>query len=256
MMDLFLIPLALCLILVLIHTWFGMGILARGIIFTDLAIAQMAALGSSVSLGYFHGEYLYLFTLVFSLGTGMLIAYATTRALQLEAFIGLIYVMGASGILMVLAHSSEGMEHFKSLLANDILFVTFEQFKYAVLLYGSVGLLAWKVYPKITGVKREILFFTLLSLTVTSSVGLAGVLVVFVLLIAPVLVASMQKRLPVYIFAIVFGWSICVSAIFLAFYVDLPTGYTMAWVGALLALLSVLMLSDKKKSQEEIRDSL
>jgi len=82
------------------------------------------------------------------------------------------------------------------------------------------------------------------------------VLVVFVLLIAPVLVASMQKRLPLYIFAIIFGWSICVSALFLAFYIDLPTGYTVAGVGALLALLSVLILSDNKKNQEEIRDNL
>jgi zinc/manganese transport system permease protein len=248
MIDLFLIPLALCLVLVLIHVWFGMGILARGIIFTDLAIAQMAALGSSISLGYFHGEYLYFFTLAFSLGAGLLIAYATTRALQLEAFIGLIYVLGASGILMVLAHSSEGMEHFKSLLANDILFVTFDQVKYAIVLYSVIGLLAWKLYPKTTGVKREVLFFTLLSLTVTSSVGLAGVLVVFVLLIAPVLVASMQKLLPPYLFAIIFGWSICVSAVFLAFYVDLPTGYTIACGGALLASVSVLFLSDRKNS--------
>jgi zinc/manganese transport system permease protein len=132
--------------------------------------------------------------------------------------------------------------------------VTLDQFKYAAALYSVVGLLAWKLYPKTTGVGRELLFFALLSLTVTSSVGLAGVLVVFVLLIAPVLVASMQTRLPRYLFAIVFGWSICVSAIFLAFYVDLPTGYTIAAVGALLASVSVLMLSNRK--QEGIRDNL
>jgi ABC-type Mn2+/Zn2+ transport system permease subunit len=81
------------------------GILNRGIIFTDLAIAQMAALGSAISLGYFHGEYLYVFTLAFALFAGLIIAYATTLKVQLEAFIGLIYVLGASGILMVLSRT-------------------------------------------------------------------------------------------------------------------------------------------------------
>jgi len=249
MIDLFLIPIALSLVLVVIHTWFGVGILARGIIFTDLAIAQMAALGSAVSLGYFHGEYLYIFTLMFALFAGMLIAFTTTRSLQLEAFIGLIYVLGASGILMVLANSAEGMEHFKSLLANDILFTTYEQLTQAVMLYTIIALIVWKLYPKTSGIGREILFFTLLSLTVTSSVQLAGVLVVFVLLIAPVMVASMQKRFPSTLFAIAFGWALCLLAIALSFYADLPTGYTIASLGAFFTLISVLFLSSKKSSK-------
>lgn len=248
MIDIFLVPIALSLILVLIHTWFGGGILSRGIIFTDLAIAQMAALGSSVSLGYFHGEYLYVFSLVFALFSGLIIAYATTRKIQLEAFIGLIYVLGASGILMVLAHSAEGMEHFKSLLAHDILFTTDKQFFVAAILYLFIALLIWKIYPKTTGLGRETLFFVLLSLTVTSSVQLAGVLVVFVLLIAPVLVASMQSRFRAYPFAILFGWTLCIVAIFAAFYADLPTGYTISSLGAFIALICVLFLSPRRGS--------
>lgn len=248
MMDIFLIPIALSLILVLIHTWFGGGILSRGIIFTDLAIAQMAALGSSVSLGYFHGEYLYAFSLVFALFSGLIIAYATTRKLQLEAFIGLIYVFGASGILMVLAYSAEGMEHFKSLLAHDILFTTDRQFFLAAILYLFIALLIWKLYPRTAGLGREILFFTLLSLTVTSSVQLAGVLVVFVLLIAPILVASMQSRFRPYPFAVAFGWALCIVAIFAAFYADLPTGYTISSLGAFIALMGAVILSPKKGS--------
>ena len=85
----------------------------------------MPALGSSISIGYFHEEYFYPLTLLFALLSAFLIAVASQRILKLEAFIGLLYVLGASGIMMVLSHSAEGMEHFKSLLASDILCYTF-----------------------------------------------------------------------------------------------------------------------------------
>jgi zinc/manganese transport system permease protein len=246
MIDIFIIPILLSLILVAVHAWFGKGILERGIIFTDLSIAQAAALGSSVSLGYFHGEYLTLLTFAFAIFAGMIIAFAQTRRLHLEAFIGLLYVLGASGIMMVLAHSAEGMEHFKSLLANDILFTTPAQFYHAAGLYSFIAIAIVLIYPKTKGFARESLFFTLLALTVTSSVQIAGVLVVFVLLIAPVLVASMQKRFSPYLFALGFGWISAGASIGIAFYADLPTGYTMVTITALIALISVISLSPKK----------
>jgi zinc/manganese transport system permease protein len=130
------------------------------------------------------------------------------------------------------------------------LFTTSQAFFQALALYLFIGLMAWKIYPKTQGLMREMLFFSLLALTVTSSVGLAGVLVVFVLLIAPILVASMQKKFRVYPFAIVFGWSFSIAALFFAFYADLPTGYTICALGAFLALVSVLFLSDRKRSME------
>ncbi len=248
MIDLFLIPAALTLLLVAIHAWFGRGILERGIIFTDLAIAQSAALGSAVSLGYFHGEYRIALTLAFALSCGVLIAYATTRRLHLEAFIGLLYVLGASGILLVLSHSAEGMEHFKSLLANDLLFTTPGQFAMACALYGAIALALWLLYPRTRGFARELLFFALLALTVTSSVQLAGVLVVFVLLVAPVLASSMQRRVNPYLFAVVFGSVFSLGAIAIAFYADLPTGYTIVFIGALATLGAIFALAPKKES--------
>lgn len=249
MIDIFLIPLILTMVLVIIHAWFGTGILKRGIIFTDLAIAQFAALGSAVSLGYFHQEHLYLLAFSFALGAALFIAFASLRNVNLEAFIGLIYVLGASGILMVLAHSAEGMEHFKSLLANDILFTTSDQLIRALFLYGGIGIALWQIYPRTKGFVRELLFFSLLALTVTSSVQLAGVLVVFILLIAPVLVASMQSRFRPFPFALGFGWAISLIAVAVAFYADLPTGYTIVSIGALTAILLVLALSEKKRAE-------
>jgi zinc/manganese transport system permease protein len=245
MMDILLVPIALVIILVMLHSWFGMRILKKGIIFTDLAIAQFAALGSSISLGYFHEEYFYLLTLVFALFSAFLIAIASQRKIQLEAFIGLLYVLGASGIMMVLSHSAEGMEHFKSLLASDILFTPASDVIKSAVIYSAIALVLWKVYPRVTGFLKELLFFCLLAITVTSSVHLAGVLVVFVLLIAPALVSiSLEFKKPL-ISSFIFGWFFSISAIVISYYFDLPTGYTIVFLGALLSSIIVLFTSKK-----------
>ncbi|MBD3801527.1 MAG: metal ABC transporter permease [Campylobacterales bacterium] len=246
MLEIFLPPLLLLFVLVMIHAWFGKGVLERGIIFTDLAIAQFAALGSAVSLGFFHGEYLYVLTLGSALFSAVLIAYASHRNLHLEAFIGILYVLGASGVMMVLANSAEGMEHFKALLASDILFTPLEHVLYSSGIYALLGLLIWQLYPRLTGFMQELLFFVMLAVTVTSSVQLAGVLVVFTLLIAPVFMASMQKRFPPLRFAFIFGCSFSVAAIATSYAFDLPTGYTIVFLGALSVLLGTLMLSRTK----------
>jgi len=245
MIDILLTPIALVVILVMLHTYFGLGILKRGIIFTDLAIAQFAALGSSISLGYFHEEYFYLLTLVFALLSAVLIAIASQRNIKLEAFIGLLYVLGASGIMMVLSHSAEGMEHFKSLLASDILFTAPSDVLNSAVIYAFIALALWKVYPKLNGFFKELTFFSLLALTVTSSVQLAGVLVVFVLLIAPAFVSiSLNLRKPL-LSSFYFGWFFSITSIVISYYFDLPTGYTIVFLGALLSS-SVVLLKSKK----------
>jgi len=246
MIDIFLVPIALLIILVMIHAWFGIKILERGIIFTDLAIGQLAALGSAISFGYFHGEFLYLWTLGFAFLGAILITIGSHRKLHLEAYIGLLYVLGASGIMMVLAQSAEGMEHFKSLLANDILFTTQEDLYSSSAVYFLIALVITFVYPRVQGLYKELLFFTLLAVTVTSSVQLAGVFVVFTLLIAPAMVASMQKQFHPLTVAFGFGWLFSISAVAIGFFYDLPTGYTIVFVGALSSLLFVLVKSSKK----------
>jgi zinc/manganese transport system permease protein len=245
MIDILLVPTLLVIILVMIHAWFGLRVLEKGIIFTDLAIAQFAALGSSISLGYFHSEYFYPLTLSFALLSAFLIALASQRELKLEAFIGLLYVLGASGIMMVLANSSEGMEHFKSLLASDILFTPMDDVIKSTLLYIFIALTIWKVYPRLKRFYKDLMFFSLLALTVSSSVQLAGVLVVFVLLIAPALVAtslSLEKPLR---FSFFFGWFFSIAAIIISYQYDLPTGYAIVFLGALLSALIVLFSSKK-----------
>jgi len=249
MTDILLVPIALVFVLVMIHAYFGMGILQRGIIFTDLAIAQFAALGSSTSLGYFHEEYFYILTLSFALFSAFLIAFASQRKIKLEAFIGTLYVLGASGIMMVLSHSAEGMEHFKSLLASDILFTPLDEVIKSSIIYAFIALILWKVYPKLSGFFKELIFFSLLALTVTSSVALAGVLVVFVLLITPAMVATSLKLKHELLTSFAFGWFFSILAIIISYYYDLPTGYTIVFLGALLSALIVLFNSQKREKQ-------
>lgn len=245
MIDILLTPIALVIILVMLHAYFGKEILARGIIFTDLAIAQFAALGSAMSLGFFHEEYFYILTLSFALFCALLIAFASTRRIHLEAFIGILYIFGASGIMMVLAHSSEGMEHFKSLLASDILFTPPSEVYKSAIIYSIIGVILYTLYPRLKGFLRELLFFSLLAITVTSSVMLAGVLVVFVLLIAPALVAlSLNVKKPLLV-SFIYGWSFSIIAIVLSFYLDLPTGYTIVSLGAIITAFIVLLSSKK-----------
>lgn len=246
MIDILLIPIALVIILVMLHSYFGLEILRRGIIFTDLAIAQMAALGSAVSLGYFHGEYFYILTLCFALFSAFLIAFASSKRVHLEAFIGILYVLGASGIMIVLAHSSEGVEHFKSLLASDILFSSaFDVIKSSVI-YMCVAFTLYFFYQRLSGFKKELLFFSLLAITVTSSVSLAGVFVVFILLIAPPFVSlSLNFKKPL-VYSFLFGWFFSISAILLSYFYDLPTGYTIVFLGAMLSAFLVLITSKGK----------
>lgn len=247
MIDILLTPILLVMILVMLHSYFGMEILKRGIIFTDLAIAQFAALGSSVSLGYFHEEHFYLLTLSFALFSAFLIAFASTRKIHLEAFIGILYVLGASGIMMVLSHSAEGIEHFKSLLASDILFTPPSEVIKSGVIYSFIALTLYFLYPKLKGFLKELLFFSLLGVTVTSSVSLAGVFVVFVLLIAPAFVAiSLDLKKPL-LKSFFFGWFFSITAIVASYFYDLPTGYSIVFLGAALTAVTVLATSKKEK---------
>jgi zinc/manganese transport system permease protein len=249
MIDILLIPILLVVVLVMLHAYFGMEILKRGIIFTDLAIAQFAALGSSISLGYFHEEYFYPLTLSFALLCAFLIAFASTRKLHLEAFIGILYILGASGIMMVLSHSSEGMEHFKSLLASDILFTPLNDVLQSTIIYAFIAMALYFVYPRLSGFFRELVFFSLLAITVTSSVSLAGVFVVFVLLIAPPFVSlSLNVKRPLLI-SFIFGWFFSIGAIVISYFYDLPTGYSIVFMGALLtvAIVTIASKSEQRK---------
>jgi zinc/manganese transport system permease protein len=245
MMSLLAPVLFLIIILVAIHSWFGLRIIRRGIIFTDLAIGQIAAVGAAISVSFFHSDYLYPLTLLFALMGALLITFAVSRLRYIEAFIGLLYVLGASGIMLILAQNPEGSEHFSALLAADVLFTSTDAIVKSALIYAGIGMLLFWVLPRLKGLAHELLFFGLLAVTVTSSVQLAGVLVVFVLLIAPALIGLMQGRFSPYSIALLAGTLFGIGAIIASYYLDLPTGYAIVFFGAFSAVIAVLLFDRK-----------
>ncbi len=230
----------LAILLVYIHAIFGVEIIKRGVIFTDLAIGQIAAIGMALSVAFLGGAYQTPLTLLFATFAALLITWATKRVQNVEAFIGLLYALGISSIMLILAKSAEGMELFSKLSAADILFTSEQDLLLDASIYIPISLVMFFVYPRTKGLLKELLFFIMLAFTVTSSVQSAGVLVVFALLIAPAYAAIIQKRFPLLAFAWVFGMLSIIVALFVSYHFDLPTGYTIIFITILAALLSTL----------------
>ncbi len=230
----------LAIALVLVHTIFGLEIIRRGVIFTDLAIGQIAAIGMAISIAFLEGAYQNTLTLFFAILGALLITYATKRIRNIEAFIGLLYALAIASVMLILAKSTEGAELFSKLSAADILFTSSDDLVRSVSLYSVVALLMVFLYPRLKGLVKELTFFLLLAVTVTSSVQSAGVLVVFSLLIAPAYAGLYQSRWRPFTFASVFGSIAVVVALFGSYQLDLPTGYTIIFVTVLTSLLFVL----------------
>lgn len=247
MLDILLPVILLAAILVAVHSYFGIRIIQRGIIFTDLAIGQIAAIGSSISVAYFNAEYLYFFTLGFALLASFIISYVVNRVKDVEAFIGLLYVLGASGVMLILTGSAEGIEHFNQLLASDILFTPMEVIVQSSIIYAVIGVVIIWVLPRVKGSSFELLFFLLLALSVTLSVQLAGVFVVFTLLVAPALIGLSLAPKRSYSVALFSGVLFSTVSIVISFYFDLPTGYSLVFLGALCALCIQLIKMKHKQ---------
>lgn len=227
---------AVSVVLLGIHSFFGLEIIRRGIIFTDLAIGQVAALGSAVSLLCFEGHHLYPISLGFALAAGLLIGLLSRREQNIEPIIGLMYALGISGVFLLLSRSPQGMEEIQKLMAYDILFTPMSEVLKTAGLYAGLGLVLFFT-RKLQGLWRELVFFTVFAATVTSSVKLAGVLVVFSLLVSPALIAIYLPGR----FKLAMAWGIGVlvnaAAVMLSIKFDLPTGYSVVFAQTAAAML-------------------
>ena len=235
----------LAIALVFIHTVFGIEIIKRGVIFTDLAIGQMAASGMAISIAFMGGEYQSAMTLTFAILGALIITWATKKIEKIEAFIGMLYAFGISAIMLILAKSAEGTELFSKLSAADILFTSSQDLLKDLTVYALVAFVMFVVYPRLQGLVKELLFFTMLAITVTTSVQSAGVLVVFALLIAPAYAGITQTRFHAFSFAAIFGSLAIFVALFASYNLDLPTGYTIIFTTVLSSLLFVTFNSLK-----------
>lgn len=230
----------LAIALVFVHAIFGIEIIKRGVIFTDLAIGQIAAIGMAISIAFMQSHYQTQMTLLFALLGAGIITWANAKLANIEAFIGLLYAFGVSAIMLILSQSAEGTELFSKLSASDILFVSSQDVYKSVGIYGVVAIVMFYVYPHVRGIFKELLFFAMLAITVTSSVQEAGVLVVFALLIAPAYIAVVQTRFRKLVFAWIFGSISIIIALFASYNLDLPTGYSIIFILSVASMMLVI----------------
>jgi zinc/manganese transport system permease protein len=248
MTDILLSAFMLSVVLLGIHSYFGLEIIKRGIIFTDLAIGQMSALGAALSILFFDGLFIYPLSLLFALLAGLAIAIAAKRTVSHEAFIGLLYAFGISGVFIILSKSNHGIEMFDRLMASDILFTPMKDIIETAIIYALLGIILLFVYPRMKGFWKDALFFVSFAATVTSSVRLAGVLIVFALLVAPAYISIRINKGKLLLIAWMIGTCVNIVSILVSYNLDLPTGYTLVFFHALLALsVSILFPAKKMK---------
>lgn len=259
-------PFLACLILTGIHAYLGLHVLGREIIFVDLALAQIAALGATFAflLGYdLHSQAAYVAALMFSFVGAAIFALTRPRERQVsqEAIIGIVYAVSAALAILVVDRAPQGAEHLKDMLVGSILTVTDTDLVKTFLLYSGIGLFHWwfhRPFLKISfkpqqaeeeGLKRKLwdfLFYASFGIVVTSSVQMAGVLLVFAYLVVPAFCSTLlADGLAVRLFC---GWAFgfvgSVLGLFLSYTLDLPTGATVvATFGVLLGLTALLSRS-------------
>jgi zinc/manganese transport system permease protein len=264
MLDLLAVPLLACLVLTAIHVYLGLHVLARGVIFVDLALAQMAALGISVAFLAGHAVQspaAYWYALAFAVGGALLFAATRTRRAPIpqEAIIGIVYAVSAAAAVVVVDQAPQGSEHIKQLLVGGILTVSPREVATVAVLYAVVGAAHWAARRPLLEISFDpagaaargrrvawwdVAFYTSFGLVVTSSVRMAGVLLVFAYLIVPATCAALLARSVVGRLAVGWAAGALVSALGLAaaYAWDLPTGATVVTTfGALLGALALVL---------------
>ncbi len=260
-----LMPFLASLILTGIHAYLGVHVVERGVIFVDLALAQIAALGAVVAILMGidpHGGKTYWISLGFTfLGAAIFSVIRSRRAhIPQEAVIGIAYAVASAAAILAMSKATGETEHLKDMLVGNILAVSGPEVAKTALLYGAIGLfhfifrkkfLLISVNPKEAEAQGipirlwDFLFYASFGFVVTSSVAIAGVLLVFCYLIVPSVGAMLfadriGRRLAI-------GWTMgtLVSALGVYFSVllDLPTGATIVCTfGGVLILMFLLHL--------------
>jgi zinc/manganese transport system permease protein len=264
-------PLLACLLLPGILVYLGLHIVRREVIFVDLALAQVAALGTCLSLLLGH-EARDLATYLWSFGFTLVGAaiFAATRSREhhqvpQEALIGIVYVVAAALGILLLSRSAEGNEELRRTLIGDVLLVTPVEVLKTFVLYAGIAAVHFifrkkflmisfdperAIAEKLAVRRWDFLFYALFGLVVTSFVQIGGVLLVFSYLIIPAVCANfLARRLGT---LLIIGWLAATLAgvvgLFAAYKFDFPTGAAIICsLGA--ALILTVMVARLRRNQ-------
>jgi len=246
-------PFVASLILTGIHAYLGVHVVERGVIFVDLSLAQIAALGATIALlmpitgGDPHAPVVYWISLALTIR-------AKHARIPQEAIIGICYAVASAAAILAMSKATSESEHLKDMLVGNILAVSWQEVGKTAALYGAIGLFHYVFRQKFLAISMaphraeaegisikfwDFLFYASFGFVVTSSVAIAGVLLVFCYLIVPSVAAmlyadSIGRRLAI-------GWTMgtVVSAlgVYLSLRLDLPTGATIVCTFGLVLII-------------------
>ncbi|NOX37167.1 MAG: metal ABC transporter permease [Calditrichaeota bacterium] len=253
-----------CLVLVGIHSYLGIHVIRRKVIFVDLSLAQIAALGTTVAFLFGlppQSTGAYWFSLSFTILGAAIFSLSRFRSEKIpqEAIIGLVYALAAAVAILVVDKAPQGAEHIKEIMTGSILWVQWPTILQAAIIYALVGLFHFifrkrfilisnnpeAAYARGWNVRFwDFLFYVTFGIVITHSVSTAGVLLVFVFLVVPGIATLMltDKLWLQLVLGWVLGTLVSVIGLWISYQADLPSGPTVVTTyGAVLLLLSLVL---------------
>jgi len=270
MIELMLAPAVAALLILVIHAYLGIHIIARGVIFVDLALAQVAALGFTIAtlIGFAPGSIAaYLLSVGATLFGALLLSFSRLdhERVPQEALIGVVYVAASAATILLAAQSPSGSEHVEELLTGTLLWVAWPQIGRMALIYAVAAVAHWMLRRRFFTISLEperaaaegwklrwwyFVFYGLFGIVVTTAVGIAGVLVVFSFLVIPAVIAFMFVSSTSRLLAVAWGVGTlsALSGIGLSFHFDLPTGPLIVCVFAIVLAIALTIHAARRAS--------
>jgi zinc/manganese transport system permease protein len=254
LLELLAVPFFTCIILVAIHCQFGLHVLKKNVVFVDLALAQCAALGATVAFMQGHLPQslgAYTWSLGFALSAALLLSLVrfSPEKIPAEALVGVLYIVSAAAAILLIERAPQGAEHLKQILTGSVLTVDIADLYSVITLYVVIGFLlaiaTTKQWLRVSGTKgwiADLCFYSAFGLVVTSSVAIAGVLLVFSFLIIPALMGLLLARdtLTQWLSGVAIGCLAALIGLLASYWLDTSTGATVVCAFGLLLALFLL----------------
>ncbi len=263
--QLMLAPFAACMVLVGLFSYLGIHVIAREVIFVDLSLAQMAALGGTSALlfGVSPDSALgYVFALAFTTLGALIFSLTRTsrmkRRVPHEAIIGIVFVVASAAAILVAARTAIGQEVIEEILVGGILWIDWPGVLRLLSVFLAVGIFHWFLRNRfwLISLREDLaerrgwhlrwwdfLFYASFGVAITVAVPMAGVLLVFTFLVVPAVIAFLFSRKPELLVAI--SWSsaalACALGLGLSYQFDLPTGPLIVCVFGVVLLVAGLV---------------
>jgi zinc/manganese transport system permease protein len=263
-LEFMLAPFVACMVLVAIHSYLGLHVIAREVIFVDLALAQMAALGSVVALlvgAAPDSSMAFVSSLIFTAVGAAVFAMTRTAGkgrIPHEAIIGIVFVVASAAAILVADKAPRGAEEIRDVLVGAIIWVTWPTILKKTLAYVALGLFYYVLRRRFLTISFhpeeaerqgwkikwwDFWFYISFGVTVTIAVPIAGVLMVFTMLVVPAAIAFLYTRDIRRMVVISWGAGALASllGLWLSYVANLPTGpLIVCMYGVLLAVAGLL----------------